>query len=430
MASSTNDDAVTATRMSINGDLPTSSCDEEGSYLPDDMLSPFGPPINEGLTSRAPSRVASLTSSIKAGPYCMEGFNKVWLKIRYFVVPIELLSFLVVFAMTFSIQLVQQFQYQSMVAKETGSNDSSGCLNDTGSYLRTVNHYRVAFIIVYLVPAVILTLFIGSISDRYGRKPLLCLTVAGNLFIPILGLITVYLDTDTRFMFIGGFAAGLSGGLCAVLALLYSYVSDITPTSWLTIRMGTLEASILLGGGSSVAIADAVIKSLDCNFEKPMWILFSICVVSLLYCLVLPESLQLAKPSNESTSSSKKGALKCLIEGFRLLFWKSEISKRLFETWLIIIVLLISFTNTFGLTQLNLHLLRNKPLEWSYGTIGIYHVTSSIAHFAVLAVILPVLVIVQMADIAISFVGILGACGGAIFVAELNHSWEMFLGNK
>ena len=45
MASSSTNDTVT--RTTINGDLPTCRGDEEGPYSPDNMLSPFGPPIIE-----------------------------------------------------------------------------------------------------------------------------------------------------------------------------------------------------------------------------------------------------------------------------------------------------------------------------------------------------------------------------------------------
>ncbi len=437
-----------AVRISINSDVPERSTSDTTSKLPFfdepslyDDESPFADPKVTTKTSKI-----SLLREFSFMTKFMKEIDRFWINARYYIIPIEVLSFFFIFSMNFNILTTQKYLFQQVFSNDINdtynvdSNTSiNGCLteetiiNQTGLDVfihgqKIVNNYNMGAALFYVLPSIVMTILVGPLSDYFGRKLFIFLVMITQLFTPIFGLIIVYCNLKFAFVYINCLVSSLSGGFGAILTLNFSYIADITPKRWLTIRMGTLEASFYLAIAASAAVADTVIDQVtECDFRTPMWIIFSACIAGSLYCIILPESLHNEVKTVDASSDIGKG-LGVIVRGFKLLFWKSYLSKNLLEIWLMIAVMVIGFFNVTGIAQIVLYFLHNRPLEWSYTIISVFQATTSIAHLSVLVIVLPVLVIFKFSDITIGFIGSIIACGMCVFIALLTQTWEMFLG--
>jgi DHA1 family tetracycline resistance protein-like MFS transporter len=123
---------------------------------------------------------------------------------------------------------------------------------------------------------------LGALSDRFGRRPLLLLGIAG------LGA-TFVLTALAHSVWLIVAARVLGGGLSANFAVAQAYVADITPPEERTQALGKLGAMFGIG-----FVLGPVMGGLlgGVNLRLPFWAAASLCTLNWLYgLLVLPESL-------------------------------------------------------------------------------------------------------------------------------------------
>lgn len=94
----------------------------------------------------------------------------------------------------------------------------------------------------------ILGLFLGTWSDKFGRKPILILTIAGyTVSMIITTILSTLNDTSPWYFIINTIPVILTGGLSAFLTVTLSYVADITNKSNRGLRMGIFEVTFASG---------------------------------------------------------------------------------------------------------------------------------------------------------------------------------------
>jgi DHA1 family tetracycline resistance protein-like MFS transporter len=123
---------------------------------------------------------------------------------------------------------------------------------------------------------------LGALSDRFGRRPLLLLGIAG------LGA-TFVLTALAHSVWLIVAARVLGGGLSANFAVAQAYVADITPPEERTQALGKLGAMFGIGFVLGPVLG-GVLGGV--NLRLPFWAAASLCTLNWLYgLLVLPESL-------------------------------------------------------------------------------------------------------------------------------------------
>ncbi|MFZ1624771.1 MAG: MFS transporter [Gammaproteobacteria bacterium] len=93
---------------------------------------------------------------------------------------------------------------------------------------------------LYAVGQVLSTPVWGRMSDRYGRKPLLLISIAGGL----VSYLLLALSTNLWMLGLGRLLTGLMGGS---LSLAMAYVSDLTPPEQRAKSMGYVGGSLSMG---------------------------------------------------------------------------------------------------------------------------------------------------------------------------------------
>jgi DHA1 family tetracycline resistance protein-like MFS transporter len=123
---------------------------------------------------------------------------------------------------------------------------------------------------------------LGALSDRFGRRPLLLLGIAG------LGA-TFLLTALARSLWVIVAARVLGGGLSANFAVGQAYVADITPLEQRTQALGKLGAMFGIGFVLGPVLG-GLLGGID--LRLPLFAAAGLCAVNWLYgLLVLPESL-------------------------------------------------------------------------------------------------------------------------------------------
>ena len=136
----------------------------------------------------------------------------------------------------------------------------------------------------------------GALSDRFGRRPVLLLSMTG------LGLdyIVMALAPDLWWLFIG---RALSGATAASFGTANAYIADVTPVEKRPAAFGMMGAAFGIGFILGPLLGGYV-GSFDPRY--PFWVAAALCLLNALYgYFILPESLP---PERRSPAFSLKNA--------------------------------------------------------------------------------------------------------------------------
>lgn len=139
--------------------------------------------------------------------------------------------------------------------------------------------------------SVILALFIGSWSDKYGRKPIIVLTTAGHVV--SLSMITVFCffkNMSAWYLTLTSIPIILCGGFASALTVLLSYVTDITDENSRGLRMGIFEVVLSIGMLVGMISSSYIFNAVD--YVGVFVIATGSYLIALLYSIfILEESL-------------------------------------------------------------------------------------------------------------------------------------------
>ena len=279
----------------------------------------------------SPSRVSQASSVQLPSESATTPPRFSWAKIKYYVIPVELVAFLYAFQVYFHFQFYQQYFYQISARNMLNlSSNYSHCLNQTdivdmsdnatfSIIQEDANHLFLVTAICSQLPSILILIVLGGFADKYGRKTIMYIIFAAQLLENAVGLVVVYLELNMYYLLIAGVISGLSGSFGAALIAATTYVADITPKRWLTIRIGLVQVFAFVGTTASTATTNSWLGSNGCDFHPPLWLLMAITAVSLLYVVILPESL--TEERKKQLEMKPKKGLQAWITGLKIYFW-------------------------------------------------------------------------------------------------------------
>uniref|UniRef100_A0A6P7F3D9 Proton-coupled folate transporter-like isoform X2 n=1 Tax=Diabrotica virgifera virgifera TaxID=50390 RepID=A0A6P7F3D9_DIAVI len=228
----------------------------------------------------------------------------------------------------------------------------------------TVNNIETIMRISESILPIILSLFIGTLSDRLGRKPFLVIGITGITIHTILNTFVAYYDNLSPWYFIVTSLPGtLVGGFSTTFLIIALYLADTTTPKKRAMRMGFFE----VGMASSFIIGSLCSSYLfyATSYVTIYTISTSLMCVSLLYIIFLvPESHKVEKkmPSLRELMSDIN-----IKEILRVPFKKREGNTRYYILTLMGILVVYSFV-IGGDVSLRTHFLRQK-VHWTLSQI-------------------------------------------------------------
>lgn len=149
---------------------------------------------------------------------------------------------------------------------------------DPASGARYIGLFAAVFAVMQFFASPVL----GALSDRFGRRPVLLLSMVG------LGLdyLVMALAPNLVWLLIGRIISGVTS---ATYSIANAYVADVTPPEERAARFGLLSAAFGIGFITGPAIG-GLLGGIDPRL--PFWGAAGLCLVNALYgAFVLPESL-------------------------------------------------------------------------------------------------------------------------------------------
>ena len=124
--------------------------------------------------------------------------------------------------------------------------------------------------------------FLGALSDRFGRRPIILLSIGGLGF----DYIFMALAPSVGWLFVGRVISGFTSASFATAA---AYIADVTPPDQRAKSFGLIGAAFGLGFVLGPALG-GVLGTV--NPRLPFWVSAGLCLANALYgAFVLPESL-------------------------------------------------------------------------------------------------------------------------------------------
>ncbi|KAF8764215.1 uncharacterized protein LOC129968670 isoform X2 [Argiope bruennichi] len=186
-----------------------------------------------------------LTKGMKSNTKCF--------KITFDAFKMEILTFLILFSInviqTTSTSMILDkvclvhFNYSAEICNNLNNNTEI-----KSAVEKLATNYHLGYSLIKTVPSAILSGFIGPWSDQYGRKAPMLIAIFG-VTIEALGLATCsyFMQSRVEYFFIPALFSGCFGGVITILAVIYSYASDLTAEERRTTKYAFLEMAIGLG---------------------------------------------------------------------------------------------------------------------------------------------------------------------------------------
>ncbi|CAH1254042.1 SLC46A1 [Branchiostoma lanceolatum] len=357
-----------------------------------------------------------------------------WLRKYLTVEPVMLLYMTGAF-LQFPIQ--QQLVYQKICLQKY--NDTVLCSNISAydaeeKFVETkASAYLLYLNIANVIPSVMVLFFLGSWTDKFGRKTAMVLPSFGALLSATNLIIqSTYIYAALPYLFIGSIVSGLTGGYACVLMTTYTYITDITDSTTRTWRIGILEAMTGLGATIGSAVGGVMVDNLG---FMPVFALYLVLnAVSIVYVVLwLKETVQKNPGSvQDQAYDSAGGKITGLLNIENVKMWGRVICKpRKNRGRAHILLLLFGFFLSImvymGWSDIGFLFVKYQlGSQWSSTMYGAFVAVGGVLVFVGLSVFLP-LMSRCLSDTKLGQVGMLSRAANNIMLAFTTTVWMLFL---
>ena len=275
-------------------------------------------------------------------------------------------------------------------------------------------------------PALVLGLFCGAWSDKYGRKIPMVLPSIGTTFAILLYMGANFSPKSSIACFLcGSLVHGCFGKTSLISMAVHSYTVDITDSTRRTNKLGLLAAMQFLGMFLGSLIAGLLLDTTD--------VLVTYCTASFLNAVVVIVALTVVKETVAVNEGTEVFPCRTIFrpENFKdslmVLIKRREFNLRR-GICALLFVLILHQTCRTGLTDVTLLYTELPPLSWPTSWFGYLAAFDNAAMGIVLLIILPVLSnILNVPDSVISIIGLACASLRFIILTWSKHTWMVWV---
>ncbi|CAG9857230.1 unnamed protein product [Phyllotreta striolata] len=300
--------------------------------------------------------------------------------------------------------------------------------NETQELERLVQpHAGVMTAVTEMVPAtvpVIMTLFVGSWSDKYGRKPVLlfvlsCMTIAFGSN----AILLLYSEINPWFLMLTTIPIMCCGGVTTFLTITLAYLNDMSTPHTRAMRMVTFDIvqilATLFGGLCSsyvlYATSYAAVYGIGCA-------IIAFCTVYTY--LFVPESLDMQieeRPTLSSVFSCRN-----VMDLFKIALKRRLYNRRAIILLIISCVVILGFIAT-GEVNVKTQFLRNK-LGWTLTKRNVFGAWSSMVVIA--STLLTTYLLhtrLKVKEILLIFLALLSAIGSSVLYTVADSDASIYV---
>ncbi|XP_028128381.1 proton-coupled folate transporter isoform X2 [Diabrotica virgifera virgifera] len=159
----------------------------------------------------------------------------------------------------------------------------------------TVNYINMVQNTINNIFPVFVCMYVGTWSDKFGRKPFLLLTISGIILSNISNTIIVYFKNASTWWFIvSGLPSLISGGFASQFIVISAYLIDVSTEKDRAIRLSAFE--LIMGASSFVGNMVSARILYATSYEAIFMIAVGLQIFSLIYTIfVIPESVKAEK---------------------------------------------------------------------------------------------------------------------------------------
>lgn len=318
--------------------------------------------------------------------------------------------------------------FTSQDTQKSYCNNSANATSEAEEKLRNKIQVLASQFMIYTslalyIPPIFGNFFLSTLSDTYGRKPFILIPIAGFIIRSTLFVIGIHFELDLAWFILFLLLEGLTGGLYSQIAVLFSYVADITEKGDQRILLLVI-IEVIAGLGGLLGSLSSGYLIREFGFLLPTFI-STMCLFAslLLFGIFLPESL----PS-ECKSRSKRLNFCSKFKGVWEFYTSNKNGKG--TRWRYMCSLLIFLCVQFGvLGRVSVETLYelNKPFCWNSVLLGWFMGVRIISSYVIGLVLIRVL----RCCVSVEFIALIGASshmGAFILEAFAEESYELFLG--
>lgn len=265
------------------------------------------------------------------------------------------------------------FLNESVTSKESSlcqSNENSSSTNEQIVQSVVAKYFLYASVCMG-IPCLISNIFIGSISDRYGRKKLLFVPTFGLLVAQIIVVVFMYVKLSLYYFLIPSIFFSIMGDIFAVFQIALGYVSNITDsTKRRTVGIAFVELFVGMGTLLGGVFAGYLIQSVGY-----IWTLSIATIVkcaNLVNILLLPSTIPPTK-----TPWSIKETIGSLKESFQFYYSRQFAGTR-WKYNLSLAVFIIVNMATIGRDGVETLYILSPPFCFTPVLVGWFHATNSL----------------------------------------------------
>ncbi|XP_061198268.1 proton-coupled folate transporter-like [Saccostrea echinata] len=275
-------------------------------------------------------------------------------------------------------------------------------------------------------PALVLGMFCGAWSDKYGRKLPMALPCFGTTFAVLFYMAAnMAYEGSTNLFLCGSFVHGCFGKTAMINMAVNSYIVDVTTVEKRTKKLGILAAMQFLG-----MFVGSLLGGLLIDLTS---VLTSYCIVSAISAVVVTMTLLCLRETIKVDDDENLSPCKSFFQGsnvqdsFKVLTKNrsGNIRTSIFSLFLIVI---LHQTCRTGLTDVTLLYTEKSPLSWPTSWFGYLSAAENAAMGIILLVLLPVFSsVAKLNDATISMIGLFCACVRFVIMTWSKKTWMVWL---
>lgn len=126
---------------------------------------------------------------------------------------------------------------------------------------RMTTNYNMYYSLISTFPAIIAAIYLGTWSDKYGRKIPIIIAVVGTLM-EVVGIIlnSIHFNAPLSYILLPAIPGGITGGSMVILTACYSYISNKTNSENRALRFNFINIAYTFAGPLGIALGGVLYK--------------------------------------------------------------------------------------------------------------------------------------------------------------------------